>query len=880
MSGGALGKASGSALHRGPTTGSVMTSTFLLAGSQALGILLEPTGVRRATFNDFSVSPGEASDTVAYIAGTVETVPHLISYFDFHSKKVKNDTQISQMLINAGLDGLAGYIAGGGTFGLSPDPPSAFIGLAEGTVLGAIVAGLGQLRTASYRYYCGFLYGICHGPIDSIEAVKVDERIVSFGAAAGDQFLIDDPQAWGGDHVDGGVYALCKAIRGDFWPTQQIDPYIAAQLGANTASWSGKALFLIYGFSGFPESGYFAATPQGSPQLRPLKLRVRRLPNNLGVSAYHNINGDANIAECCFEWLTSPTFGVKKLPLSKIDVPSFQLAAQTFHTRGLGISIEMNADTDVENALDKFSVLGDLIVYGSFNSGTIRCKVIERNYSVPSLPVFRRGADGSSPEAYNVIKVDGFTPGAWANTANDFTFDYIDRNNNYLKATRYVQDIANKMLTGRTRSLSQSLEGVSNGATAALVGTRELRAGSYPRPPFNLTVNRDGYNLEPGDVIKYIDNVDNFVKILRVAEVQAIATDSSAEIQLNCTEDQYGVGAAAFAPYVAPGFTLTLHLHFEVEDSLAELSDAFSKSLAVFIGNSYSDNINVLSDAIAVQLSVASLNFNDSINNFNDALATQINVTTGLSLSDSINNLADSATNSFEAPAFPSISGTWAWYEAARETGYSDGDGIEPYTDQSGNGRHWTTTRLDNTRPQYQANQINGLAVANGNHGANRGWDTGPDMSGLTELHVFTVILAAADPAADIGQTGLWDIGTDSLSTHVPYINGLLYDDAGSTVRKDAQNHTTDLSSAYFLYEVVSKSGSWTRRINSATSGNDFFNTGTNTVGCPSAPQMLEASGASSRHKQAGLYIFSAELSSGDRTAFITYLNTRFGTSF
>lgn len=729
MSGGALGRAAGSALSQQPSTRSVLASTFLLAGSQALGLLLEPTGVKRATFNDFSVSPGDASDTVSYIAGTVETVPHLISYFDFHSKKVKNDVSIAQMLIQAGLDGLAGYVAGGGTFGLFADPPTAYIGLAEGTILGAIVAGLGQLRTASYRYYCGFLYGICHGVIDSTEAVKVDERLVhNTSVAAGDQFLIDDPQAWGGDHVDGGVYVLCKAIPGNFWPTQQIDPYVATQLGANTSSWSGKALFLMYGFTGFPESGYFAATPQGSPAVRPLKLRVRRLPNNLGVPAYHNINGDANLAECAFEWLTSPTFGVKKLPLSKIDVASFQTAAQTLHTRGLGISLEMNADTDVETALDKFSALGDLIVYGSFNSGQIRCKVIERDYSIGSLPVFRRGLDGSASNLYNVVKVDGFTPGSWANTANDFSFDYIDRNNNYLKATRYAQDLANKMLTGRTRSLSQSLEGVSNGTTAALVGTRELRAGSYPRPPINLGVNRDGYALEPGDVIKYIDNVDNFIKILRIAEVQALATDSTAEVGLNCTEDQYGVGSAAFAPYVPPGFVLTLHLHFEVEDSLSPLSDALTKSLAVHTSASGSDSINFLGDEVSVQM----------------------NAPLSLSLSDSASNLVDALRTNFHAPDIidPPVIGTELfWWKSSDITGLVQDDPISSWP--SGLGTPNALVEASN-RPVYKENILNGLPAAYYNS-SNRRLISENAITGLR--HVF--ILAKYDAATFDGFDGL-----------------------------------------------------------------------------------------------------------------------------
>lgn len=859
MSGGALGSAAANAMRR-PTVGSVTASTFLLAGTQALGILLSPTGVKRGTFADFSVNPGEASDTVSYIAGTVETVPHLITYFDFASKKVKNDVEVAQMLLNAGLDGLAGYIAGGGTFGITPDPPTAYIGLAEGAVFGAIIAGLGQLRTASYRYYCGFLYGICHGVIDSIEAVKVDERIVSNGATAGDAFLIDDPQAWGGDHVDGGVYALAKAIPGHFWPTQQPDPYLITQLGNNTASWSGKAMFLIYGWSGFTESGYFAATPQGSPVVRPLKLRVKRLPNNLEVPEYHDVGGDANLAECCFESLTSPVFGVKKLPLSKIDVASFQLGAQTHHTRGLGISVEMNSDVDVETALDKFTELGGSIIYGSFNSGTIRYKVIERNYSIPSLPVFRRGPDGSAPEAYNVIRVSGFTPGAWPNTANDFTFDYIDRDNNYLKTTRYMQDTANRMLTGRVRSISQSLDGVSNGTSAALVGTRELRNGAYPRPPISLAVNRDGYEREPGDVIKYIDNVDNLVKILRITDVQKLATDDTAEIQFNCIEDQYAVGAVAYSPFIPPGFTLKHHYNLQLEDNFYSLSGPAT----VLPG---------LRDAISVNVSVPlSLSgFNDSINNLADNVA--LSVRASLAFSDSINNLTDAMSSTlgsgFGGPAFPSITGEWARYEAFRETIYSNGDFAPTATDQSGNGRHWTQSGASNTSPKWLDGELNGLAVYDGDHAANNGWDTGPDMSGLTAVHAFMIVKAKDDPAGDLGRTGLWNVGTDANSEHIPYTNGLLYSDAFRTTRVDALSHTINLASDYRLLEWISTSSEWTLIINGTET---VHSTGTNTVGCPMLPTLLIASGALGRHRLCGLHIFSNKLTT-DRATLLSYFN-------
>lgn len=603
-----------------PSHRSVLASTLLLAGSQALGIFLAP-GPRKGSFTDLRVNPGAANDTVPYIAGTPEVTPHLITYFDFARKKVSNDVQNSEILVNAGLSGLAGYTAGGGTFGFGIDPPTAYIGLAEGTVLGAITAGLGQLRTASYRYYCGFLYGVSHGVVDACTGVVVDDRLVSNGGNAGDVFLIDDPQAWGGDHVDGGVYALAKLIPGRFWPQQVVDPYLAGQLGANTASWSGKALFLIYGWSGFVESGYFAATPQGAPVVRPLRLRIRRLPNALGVPEFSNVNdGDANLAECIHEWLTSPVFGVKKLTNSQIDLDSFRLAAEKLFDKNLGVTIEMNSATNVETALDTFCELGGMILYGRFNNGLIKLKVIERDYSIGSLPVFRRGPDGSNPNLYNVLRVERSTPAAWANTANYWEFDYKDRDNKYQPTTRYVHDLANMLLTGRQRSLQQSIEGVSNGDTAAFVGTREMRDGSYPYDHITLITNRDGYLREPGDVIKFIDNVDNYVKILRIGEVQKIATDDESEIALICAEDPFGVGASAFNPFVPPGFTLNLRHLMLFEDDM-NLTDGFGMQLLVPHAQGFADSFG-LTDSVAIQL----------------------NVFTGLSFSDTLNNWADAAT--------------------------------------------------------------------------------------------------------------------------------------------------------------------------------------------------------------------------------------------
>lgn len=545
----------------GHITGSMLASTFLLAGAQALGILTAP-GPKRGTAKDFSYPPGEATDVIPYVIGEVELVPHLVTYFDYDNKEVKNDVAQKEMWTNAGLMAFSTYLAMGGHFGTpTPDPPSAYQGIGLGAVLGAITAKLGELRTWSYRHYCAFFYELCHGPIDGISAIKVSERIVYAGtdSNAGNSILIDDPQAWGGDHVDGGVYALCDIVKGDFWPLQQPNPYTTAQLGSSVPSYSGKACFIIRGPSGFRESGFFAANPGAAPALRPIKFRVHRYPNNLGVPDFKKVNvdgyhADGNPAEACYEWLTSPAFGVKKFPTSKIDLDSFRSGAETHFNEGLGISDQFNTQVDVETALDNFCALSDSLIYGSLRRGNVKYKPIRRDYSIPSLKLYRRGPDGSDPSLYNVIRREEFTAGSWASTFNNGTFRYKDRDNNFIETARPYQDLANYMIQGKVRSVDQDLTGVSNGTTAALVGTREMRAGTFPRPPLTLVTNRDGFDEEPGNVIQFIDNVDDFTKVLRVAEVQT-GTEDSSECHLVCVEDQYGVGASAFNPFVPAGFT-------------------------------------------------------------------------------------------------------------------------------------------------------------------------------------------------------------------------------------------------------------------------------------------------------------------------------------
>jgi hypothetical protein len=531
---------------------SAYTNIAVMAGLQMLATLTQP-GPKRPGKDDIKVNYADAAQVWPYIAGTVKMYPHLIWFGDYHTKKVKNSNAVANIALQTGIGGLEGYLAGGGHFNiLTPDPPTAIIGLAEGAALGGITAGIGQLRTASYKHLAGFAYGICHGPIDRIRTVWIDEKAVYFSEFtdnAGNSITIDKPKLWGGDHEAGGMFAVCDIVTGNFWPTQQPNPYLSGQV-AGAPAYSGKSLFIIRGPSGFKDSGYFAATASESPFVRPIALEVCRWPSNLGVPEFSRCAADgldANPAELFYEWATNLVYG-GRMSATRVDMDAARAAAETYFNEGMGMSYELNREYDVESAFDDICAMSDSVVYGSLHSGTLKLKPIRRTYSIADLPVFRHGDSSTVTDKseFNVIEIEAHELGTWKGTGNDFRLEYLNRANKYQTEKQPAFDQANREIQGRTVTVNKQFKGVGLPATAALVATREMRAASFPRPTFSLYVNRDGYDKEPADVVKLISYKYGWTKILRVLEV-GIGKEDDSRIRLTCVEDVFGVGASAFA---------------------------------------------------------------------------------------------------------------------------------------------------------------------------------------------------------------------------------------------------------------------------------------------------------------------------------------------
>jgi hypothetical protein len=214
------------------------------------------------------------------------------------------------------------------------------------------------------------------------------------------------------------------------------------------------------------------------------------------------------------------------------------------------------------------------------------------------------------------------------------------------------------------------------------------------------------------------------------------------------------------------------------------------------------------------------------------------------------------------------IAGLVGWWKAD-SLSLSDNDAITTWPDSSGNGN----TFAGAIGPTYKTAIQNGLPVAR--------FDGVDDVLktaalGWSNLTVFIVVKATADPAAVQNDTGLWRM-SQGASTHYPFTDGVVYDGAGSDARKTVGNLASSLA-AFRLYGVLSTAGEWTAYLD----GVEVFTTGTNTVANPtgSAPDMWLG------HNDLGnpfegdigeMLVYDAALSDTDREAVETYLADKWG---
>jgi len=386
--------------------------------------------------------------------------------------------------------------------------------------------------TVGYRYYMGLHFGLCHGPVDQIQRIDVGEREAWSGSVTANSTIsISKPDLFGGDKKEGGIVGAMDVLMGG--ASQTTNAYLESKIGAPLSAFRG-VLSMVW------NRGQVSAN---NPYVKPWSFKLKRIlqgwsSGSAWYSAKAEISGDMNPAHIIYQCLTENNWGMG-YAAGAMDAGMFTSAADTLHAEGFGLSMIWNQQSSIEEFIK--SVLDHIggIVYTAPDTGMFVLKLIRGDYVKESLPLF---------DPSNILTAMNYQRQAWGETINEVTVVYRDRDTNKDSAVT-VQDLANIQTQGGVVAQTRQYPGIGNAALAQRVALRDLQAASTPLSRLQIKVNRQGWDLIPGGVIRVswpdyqIDDV-----VFRVADINR-GTLQDGTITVELVEDIY---AFPTNTYLAP----------------------------------------------------------------------------------------------------------------------------------------------------------------------------------------------------------------------------------------------------------------------------------------------------------------------------------------
>lgn len=99
------------------------------------------------------------------------------------------------------------------------------------------MGGSSKKVTVGYKYYLGMHMVLCHGPVDKITRIQVDERTAWSGSRSGGRININATNLFGGESREGGISGGVDIMMGE--PTQGTNDYLQSQLQNRVPAFRG-----------------------------------------------------------------------------------------------------------------------------------------------------------------------------------------------------------------------------------------------------------------------------------------------------------------------------------------------------------------------------------------------------------------------------------------------------------------------------------------------------------------------------------------------------------------------------------------------------------------------------------------------------------------
>ena len=296
-----------------------------------------------------------------------------------------------------------------------------------------------------------------------------------------------------------------------------------------------------------------------NPYPKPWKFRVRRItkgwdgevwrPSLAKIVLTSEVNDSEvhpqtereihamNPAHIIYECLTNRVWG-RGLHRSALDDASFTAAAQTLYNEGFGLCLKWNRQDTIQSFMQAIIDMIGGAMYEDRETGLIRLKLVRADYNFASLPIF--------DTENGLLSIEEASIASPANMISECIVSYHDPITDKPRKVRAQNIAVVQMSGGVVNTMTKDYIGVPVPELAQRLAQRDLRAASSRLRRYTLTLNRRGWNLYPGDVIRIRDVKrsipDMAVRIGRYED----GTFQDGRIKVQAIQDVFSLPASSF----------------------------------------------------------------------------------------------------------------------------------------------------------------------------------------------------------------------------------------------------------------------------------------------------------------------------------------------
>lgn len=391
-------------------------------------------------------------------------------------------------------------------------------------------------QTVGYKYYLGMHLVLCHGPIDKLMRIKFDNKTAWTGSATGGAITVDKTDLFGGESSQGGVKGTIDVEMGA--DTQTPNSYLVSKLGSYVPGFRG-VMGLVF------RQIYLGMNPYlKTPSFLCQRVMTRSNGATQWYSAKALIGQDMNGAHIIRECITDLSWGMGYQD-SDVDDTSFQTAADTLYSEGMGISLLWDKTIAIDEFITEVLKHIDGSLYVDRVTGKFTLKLVRGGYSTSSLLTLDEDC---------IDKITDYKRSTLDELVNSVTVVYWDASTGENNSVT-VQDIALASRQQAIIGVKKQFPGFTTGANATKAASRTLKQLSASIASGIIYTNRKAASLNIGDL--FIVNwprygVSNLV--MRVANIELGSLDRNV-VKISAVEDVFATSSAIYSPPPASGWT-------------------------------------------------------------------------------------------------------------------------------------------------------------------------------------------------------------------------------------------------------------------------------------------------------------------------------------